>query len=309
MGNWPAAEEAYRQGMALAEQYDQQEINLDCRMEIGDLFRKQSDYGQALSWFDAVQRQAEQSDYRAGVAKAWHYKATVFFFQGNLEAARENYLEAVRLRRELGDQREVTKGLINLGAVSRSLGDTSQARAYQEEAVSILRELNDRWPLATALNNLGNVALDLGQANDARRFLEEAVAIQREIGHQWFLGNALNNLANVAREQGDFDTARGLYGESVAIYRKLNDRWALAYLLEDIGIMKAMQAQGEQALRLAGAASQVRETISAPLSEVEQGKLDGKLRPVRDTLGAAAEAQWQAGRGLSLQAALDEAVA
>lgn len=308
MGDWPAAEEAYRQGMVLADRYDQREINLDCRIEIGDLFRKQSNYDEALSWFEAAQLEAERIGYRAGVAKAWHYKAGVFFFQGSLETARENYLEAVRLRRELGDQRDVTKGLINLGAVSRSLGDTSQARAYQEEAVSILRELNDRWPLATALNNLGNVALDLGQANDARRFLGEAVTIQREIGHQWFLGNALNNLANVAREQGDFNSARQLYGESVTIYRKLNDRWALAYLLEDIGVMKAMEARAEQALRLVAAASNIREAISAPLSPVEQGKLDGKLRPARDALGAMADAHWQAGRGLSLDAALDEAV-
>ncbi len=306
-GDWAAAAEAYRVGAELAARYGLAELNLDCRIEHGDLFRKQSDYEEALRWIEAAQLEAERRNYRAGAAKALHFKAGVFFFQGNLTAARDTYLEAVRVRREIGDQRNVTKGLINLGAVSRSLGDYQQARAYQEEAVNLMRELKDRWPLATALNNLGNVALDLGQVRDARRFLEEAVAIQREIGHQWFLGNALNNLANVAREQRDFDYAGELYGESVGIYRRLQDRWALAYLLEDIGIMAAMRGEGERAMRLAGAAATVRAAIAAPLSEVEQRKLEEKLQPARLAAGAAGDDYWQAGELLSLDAALDEA--
>ncbi len=309
IGSLHEAEQTYRQAMELADQLGDQALHIRCRIEMGDLLRKQSNYGDALALFDSAQVDAEKIDFQAGVGRALHFKASVKFFQGDLEMARQFYEESLAIRRRLNDQRNITKGLINLGAIARSRGSYAEARAYQKEAVAILRQLNDRWPLATALNNLGNVSLDMGHIVDARRYLEEAVAIQREIGHRWFLGNALNNLANVTREQGDFSTAENLYRESVRIYRELNDRWALSYLLEDIGTLAAMRGRGERALRLIGAADTVRGEIKAPLSTVERQKLDEKLAVVRESLNDAAGTHWQAGQALTLEEALEEALA
>jgi hypothetical protein len=65
----------------------------------------------------------------------------------------------------------------------------------------------------------------------------------------------------------------------------------------------------EDALRLAGSATALRERVGASCSPDGQQKLDHPLQPARDALGAeAADSVWQAGRGLSLEEAVELAL-
>jgi tetratricopeptide (TPR) repeat protein len=156
---------------------------------------------------------------------------------------------------------------------------------------------------------MGNLALDQGRLDKAFSYLQEALALQRQVGDRWMIGNTLNNLGNVARSQGDHDRARALYDESLAIYRVLADKWALAYLFEDVGCLAALQGQSVRALQLAGVASALREQIGAPLSPIEQGKLEEALSLAREALDDEAQAQARSeGRALSLEEATEVAL-
>jgi tetratricopeptide (TPR) repeat protein len=123
------------------------------------------------------------------------------------------------------------------------------------------------------------------------------------------IGNALNNLGNVARAQSDYDQARAYYNESLAIYRILGDKWALAYLFEDVAWKAALQGEPQRALRLAGAASVLREDIGAPLTPGEASKLQSALEPARQALTDEERASaWSAGRALLLEEAIEDAL-
>ena len=176
--------------------------------------------------------------------------------------------------------------------------------------MSIRRELEDKCSIGISLNNLGNIALQKGDYETARSHLEEAVALQREVGDRFYIANAVNNLGNVARAQSDYELARSLYHEALSINQELGALWAIAYLLEDIGMLAALQGQPEGALTLVGAASALRNTTGAKLSESETSRLDEMLISARQALTDEEQNNaWEAGGNMAVGQAVQYALA
>jgi hypothetical protein len=91
-------------------------------------------------------------------------------------------------------------------------------------------------------------------------------------------------LGNLAREQGEFSTADALYRESIGIFQTLEHKRGIARLLESFACSAAAQSDPERSLRVAGAAAALRQSIGAPLTAVEQAKLERGLEPARQAL-------------------------
>jgi predicted ATPase/class 3 adenylate cyclase len=307
---WPEAEHCYQQALALAQQLDDHHAYAWCEASMGEILRKQGKYADSVAWLDRARDSFDTLDDRDGLAETVKYAGSLAAQQGHYDRAQALYEESLAIRRRVNDKPGIGGLLSNLGIVARFQGDYDRARALHEEGLAVRRELGDRWAVAVSLNNLGNVAVDQGDYAEARARIQEAVNLLREVGDRAALAISLNNLGNVARDQGDFPASAELYQESLRINRELGDRWALAYLLEDIGRLAAPQGQPERALRLAGAASALRDSIHAPLSSAEQAKLERALAPARQALSVEAQsAAWEAGRAMTAEQALDEALA
>jgi adenylate cyclase len=309
VGRWADAEELYAQASGLADRLGDSAARAACATATGDLLRKRGRYDEAATWFAQARAGFEVLADRAGVGEVCHHAGTLSGQQGDFASARRLFEESLAIRRELGDRLNAASLLNNLANIARAQGNPELARSLQEECLAVRQEMNDRWGLAIAHNNLGNLAIDRGDFVSAYEHFDEALAIMRTVGDRWLTGNFLNNQGNAARAQGDFPRARGLYAESLLIYRDFSDRWALAYLLEDVGGMAACEGQAERALRLAGHASRLRESIGAPLSAVEHSRLERLLAPARQALPNEGAAAWQEGQALPLEQAIEEALA
>jgi hypothetical protein len=83
----------------------------------------------------------------------------------------------------------------------------------------------------------------------------------------------------------------------------------MAHALDGFASVAATHRQGARALRLAGVAARLRESIGARLSPAEQESLQRKLLLARQLLGEdAGAAAWAAGRAMSEEQALAYAV-
>ncbi len=309
VGDYERAEIRLREALVLAEEAGELPLQVQGRIALGELRRKQSRYDEAADCFAWAQAAAEQVGDQPGVAKALVCAGSLALYQGDYEGAHTNYARSLAIRRRLDDQPNIGNVLNNMAITAANQGDFARARALFEESLAIRRRLQDRWAVATSLSNLGELALLQQAYHEAYVYLTEAVESQRLIGDKWMLGNALLNLGNALRGLGDYTAARSLYVESMQINRELGDRWMLAYLLENFGVVLALHDDAAQALRLVAAASALREQLGTPLTPAEQGQLDGALTPARQTLGAAWEQIWAVGRGLALDEAIAEALA
>jgi adenylate cyclase len=301
VGRWPEARARYERGLEEATALGDICRGSMCKIGLGELLRKQGSYAEAESWYEQARAASEARNDWPGVAKALICAGSLAWQKGDREKARDLCGQSLALRRELDDKPNIANALNNLGILARQMEDPARARAYYEESLTIRRELRNKWGVANSLNNLGNLARQQGDLDAARAYLTEAVTLQREIGDKWAIANSLNNLANVARDLEDNRVAAKLYRESFALNSALGDRWALAYLLEDAAALLANAGAAQAALRLAGAAESVRETIGAPLPGSEQQALAQRLSAAWEALGPdLAGTALSAGRAASL---------
>jgi len=138
-----------------------------------------------------------------------------------------------------------------------------------------------------------------------RERLVESLALFRREGDAWGTAHVLCQLGAVACEEGDHATARGALNEALDIFRVLGHALGITYSLEGLATLAAGHGRAAPALRLAGAAAALRDTIGSPLAPVDQAMLERWLRPARAALGdAGAAAVWQEGRAMGLEQAI-----
>jgi hypothetical protein len=150
--------------------------------------------------------------------------------------------------------------------MARLQGEYAEAAVFGRESLALFREMGNRGATAGAQSGLGSVMLALGEAGQAAAFFQEALRLHRETDRAGGVAACLEGLAGVATRTG----------------------------------------RARAAARLFGAPEALRE--AAGLSEREpadQGDYDRNLALLHTALEPAAlDAEWAAGRALSLDAAL-----
>jgi tetratricopeptide (TPR) repeat protein len=227
--------------------------------------------------------------------------------RGDLTLAGPLFEESLALWRESGDPRAVARSLSNLASIVKLQGDNDRASSLYAECMSIFQGLGDRMGVAWSLNHQGDVARDRCDSAAARTLYEQGLAIFRELGDRWGIAGTLADLGNLARDQGNYSAACSLYRESIKLFQELDHKRGIARLLECFAGVAADQLEAERSLRLAGAASGLRQNIGVPLTPAEQAKLEASLNHARqaltNTIGVTA---WLEGWSLPVEKVIEE---
>jgi len=250
---------------------------------------------------------SRQLDDRRGVAVCLNALAVNARDHGDLANSRALFEQSLVLWRELQDQPAIARALSNLAGVVKLQEDFSLARGLYEECRCLFHDLGDRTGVAWALNHEGDVVREQGDIAAARSLYERSLATFHELNDRWGIAGSLADLGNLAREHRDFGTAHSLYRESLGVFQELDHRRGIARILEAFACSAASQAQPERALRLAGAAAALRQTIGAPLTPAEQHKLERFLESAKHALPtASARTAWLEGWVMPVERATEE---
>ena len=136
-----------------------------------------------------------------------HRRATLTFFQGNVEQARHHAQEWVGLARASGDAYELAHALVMLGTALRSTEETlDAATATLDEAVRVARAAGIDTALTFGLVHLA-VCLPLEESQRALALLDEAIEVATRIGDRQGVSSAIWFRALLAARRGDWRTA------------------------------------------------------------------------------------------------------
>ena len=172
------------------------------------------------------------------------------------------------------------------------------------------KQVGSQGSIAAGLTDLGNVPSAQGDFAAASSAYLSSLAIFKEIGHQGGAAIALSNLGNVASARGDYRAAHEFYEKSLAISQTLGDKRGIAHLLESFANLAVMQSQPERAARLGGAAGVLRKGVDAPLSPIENAKVQHTLDLVRAALPPPDfDTKWAEGQAMALDEAMAYAIA
>jgi non-specific serine/threonine protein kinase len=224
--------------------------------------------------------------------------------------------EAASIARAAGDSRELAMALSYLGAVREQQGKEVEADALNTEALENARASGDANALIDVLINLGGLAARRGQYEAALMHLNECLTNSVAIGYDMYTSLAHRRLAQLALGQGDFTRARSHARASLRLAGGMGRNALGLWPLLMAAILAARQSQYGRAVRMVAALSVWRERHGLAGDRTLWTKVLPKQEPehvlqmASAVLGdAAAASAWAEGSTLSLEAAMEDALA
>jgi ATP/maltotriose-dependent transcriptional regulator MalT len=214
--------------------------------------------------------------------------------------------EAIEAADTTGNDWEAGLTLAAKAAIAVRQNTLKSAQRSYEAALEVLSD-NNRWGVAQIQYGLGTLARARGDADVAVRHFEDAAEIFRELEAWIEIARCQAGVGWVALTNGDLDLARARLGEGLRINQACGQRLGMARGLEAFAALAAARQQPEQAARLAGAATQLRESLGQPTGIGSRG--EKLLELARDQLGvAAAAALFAEGREMTADDAVGDAL-
>jgi predicted ATPase/DNA-binding CsgD family transcriptional regulator len=271
-------------------------------------------YTEGRAWLEEFLELAGASGRTAERAKALHALGVLIhrnadYSAGDQVVARSRMQESVEIYRELGDGPRTAAVLWDLGRLSNEAGDWETARSSLEESVELERRAGNERGVALARSSLGFTALLRGEHGPARAHVEESLRVLQELGSTDEAKRCLLFLGHLACDQGDYAAARARFAEMMEDAVVERNPWTAPFVLMAYAHLAAKEGQAARALRLAGAADAMQQTVGTSLGPAYQAYLRRDLerawRALGEEEGAAA---WEHGRAMTLEEAVAHAL-
>jgi serine/threonine-protein kinase PknK len=278
-------------------------VALICRSLVG-FWGRCGDLLEAREWMDDISNRWPRDDVHRGFALAdcaWLAQR-----QGDIESAREYALEYLRIGRLVGDPRLVADGLARVGDAARNGGDHGLALRCLGEAAAIRRTEDGPLDLdhALILMRLGSVQGRRGDLDAGRRHLQEALDACASIGEGSGVAYCQGWLGELSLIEGDLRAARALLAAALRGFQDMSDAYMVAILLDLLSWLAVREREPIRALRLAGAAWSMRDTIGARRPPVLEAAVGPHLQAARRTLWPRADSVQRQGVAAGFQPAI-----
>jgi len=275
---------------------------------LGRLQQAQGDLTSSATLFDEATALFKQVDDRWWTAFSIGAHGQSCMASGEYERAIALLDEGLALFKAQDDAWGIGWSIGNLGRVAQAQGEQDRALRLFDESLRFKRLAGDPFALALGLHFPGRAAFALGEHARATALFEESLGLFRQVGYPRGVGVALCNLGRLARTAGDLDRAATLYTESLQAQRVEGYRLDIAECFEGLALtwtdrtlmatrLATSRREGlSRAVRLFGAAQNLREAIGTPLSPADRAGHDIAVAATRRELGAEFAAACEAGR-------------
>lgn len=180
-------------------------------------------------------------------------------------------------------------------------GELETARAQGAEIVRIGRRRGSRWDQSIGEWLLGLSALGEAGNGEARAHLEDSRALSTDPRFPFPLGRSSLGLAELAHDNGDLDEASELAHDGLEILHDYGDRAGTASALETIAGLVLAHGEPEQSLRLLAASQRFHADTGIARFPAQADRFDRVLNTARAALDPTdATTYWEEGSALSV---------
>jgi tetratricopeptide (TPR) repeat protein len=276
----------------------------------GELAGLEGDVGIAEQRLSESLDLARRAGDTRGTAGALSALGSLLFQHVDIARSAAVFEEAVALTRELGDVRQTIFLLAYLGVAVGIQGDLARAQSLVAEGEALLRSLGDTRSFEANFLALmqGFVALISGDHDRAEERLNAAIALGRTIDSKGILSAAFALLGELALAREARATAAGHYREGLILGWEVGFAVGVAYNLQGFVWLGSRSGDFVRAARFVGAMDAMGGTVQQ-LPGITSAAHEADVAMARAILGEKAfAAAWEAGRTLSLEETIAEAV-
>jgi len=130
----------------------------------------------------------------------------------------------------------------------KKAGKNDEAKDDFAQALRLYRELGDQKKEASILHHLGITYNNMNQSDRAMEYYTQGMSIYYALGDYSRAGDIIESMAIVQKQIGDFDKAIELHAESRALFLKENDTYGLASNANNLGIVYKQIGEYDKAL-------------------------------------------------------------
>jgi serine/threonine-protein kinase PknK len=232
--------------------------------------------------------------------------------RGDLTLADRFGEESLAIARTQSDYLRSAKAFQLLATIAEWKGDFERAIVLGEAGLAVLPPVDSNPEAATfrirLMSNLADVHLWRGQCDQAVPLAEESLAGWEQADMTLGVTQSLQTLAAAASISGNQNRAALLYDEVLSLRLGMADQTGIAGVLGGLAGVASARGNDDQAVRLLGAASEMRENVGARFGpHYARGALvEANLRARMDE--ARFLRAWKEGHSLSSERALAEAL-
>ncbi len=217
-----------KQALALCEE-EQNSLTALVYNGLGELFRKQCDYENALDSFNNVLRIHENvlGENHPDIAIICNSIANIYESQVNSEKALEFYYRALAIQKEaIGEAHPSNaKTYTGIASVFRKKGNTANALKFYKLALATQKEIlgKDHLDLVSSYNDLAYVYSWVGNNEKALTCYKLALTIREKVLGEYHLdlASSYNDLADVYIADQNYDKAFEFYNKVLVIQEKV----------------------------------------------------------------------------------------
>ena len=209
-------------------------------------------------------------------AEALRAKGSTLYQQGRLKDALKWLNESIKIYHEQHQDQDVARVLVEIGAVSDSLGDFTAAELAYKKSLRYWQSVGDSMWQANLLNNLGVLQHSTGDFENSFSNLEKAKQYAHINGNLRMEGYSLASIGDLYRDMEAFREAQDAYQKAVDIAQQIEDQFLIFYLKLAQGRVQIDQGHIRQAeLFIRSAYLLAKQTGS--LFEVNKYRLENSL--------------------------------
>ena len=173
--------------------------------------------------------------------------------RGESTNARQHILTSIECFQTSGDRGMYGIALGDYGMLLYAQGDYAAAHAYVTDSLTIFEKVGDTVRRSRALMHLGVIAMAQNDNAQAQAPLTQALQLIRNMGQLRLLTDVLDIMGRLAQRQGDHARSSALLQESLGLAVEMNHTPLIARALEALACLAAAQGRMEEAGRLFGA--------------------------------------------------------
>lgn len=215
---------------------------------LGTVYRRLSQLEKAQSYLDIALEITKKRQDKAAQSNVLKEIASLYLSLGNCDRAREILLQALALKRELGNDKAGESSVLKtLSTAHVCQGEDEKVIEYSEQALKLDIELKDKFGQASLLTTLGGSYSNMGQHEKAQAYYERSLKLSRDAGLKYFQALTLSQMANNYKFYQQYEKALALYEESLTIVRELKDPDFFRSILRGIADVRAELRQYDAA--------------------------------------------------------------
>jgi tetratricopeptide (TPR) repeat protein len=130
-----------------------------------------------------------------------------------------------------------------LGRANKLQGHYNLAITHHLQALEVRKQIGDEAGEAKSYNNLGNICLALDLHKEAVDYYQQALEANQRLGKPEEIAKIYRNLGLVFQKMEKWENAQQYYEQSLNVYTKLNDKERKGKLYNDLAVVQEMQAK------------------------------------------------------------------